>query len=276
MQEEWLFINTHKNNPYYNMAMDEALLNLVSQGALPPVIRFYGWAPKTLSIGYFQKLEKEIDLDKVNAGGYGLVRRATGGRGVLHDKELTYSVIVPESHPMMPESITAAYKVISTGLLEGFKNLGFQAEFSVPRTKEDRERLKDPRSSVCFDASSWYELVVEGKKIAGSAQTRQKGVILQHGSILQSIDVDELFDLFIFSSERLKERMKRSFYSKAVSIADLTDEEITIAMMEEAFYKGFEQGLDIKLKPFEVTAEIEQEVSLLIEKYRSEEWLKRR
>lgn len=68
MQEEWLFINTHKNNPYYNMAMDEALLNLVSQGALPPVIRFYGWAPKTLSIGYFQKLEKEIDLDKVNAG----------------------------------------------------------------------------------------------------------------------------------------------------------------------------------------------------------------
>lgn len=276
MQEEWLFINTHKNDPYYNMAMDEALLNLVSQGALPPVIRFYGWNPKTLSIGYFQKLEKEIDLEKVSAGGYGLVRRATGGRGVLHDKELTYSVIVPESHDKMPDSVTAAYKVISTGLLEGFRNLGFQAEFSVPRTKEDRARLKDPRSSVCFDASSWYELVVEGKKIAGSAQTRQKGVILQHGSILQSIDVDELFDLFIFSSDRLKERMKRSFYSKAISIEDLTDEQITIPMMENAFYKGFEKGLGIKLKPFNITAEIEQEVSVLIEKYRSEEWLKRR
>lgn len=276
MQEEWLFINTHKNDPYYNMAMDEALLNLVSQGVLPPVIRFYGWNPKTLSIGYFQKLEKEIDLDKVSAGGYGLVRRATGGRGVLHDKELTYSVIVPESHDKMPDSVTAAYKVISTGLLEGFRNLGFQAEFSVPRTKEERTRLKDPRSSVCFDASSWYELVVEEKKIAGSAQTRQKGVILQHGSILQSIDVDELFDLFIFSSERLKERMKRNFYSKAISIEDLTDEQITIPMMEKAFYEGFEKGLGIKLKPFNVTSEIEQEVSVLIEKYRSEEWLKRR
>lgn len=276
MTEEWLFINTQQHDPYYNMAMDEALLNLVSKGDLPPVIRFYGWNPKTLSIGYFQKLEKEIDLKKVKEGGYGLVRRATGGRGVLHDKELTYSVIVPESHPKMPESVTAAYKVISTGLLEGFRNLGFNAQFSVPKSKEDRARLKEPRSSVCFDASSWYELVVENKKIAGSAQKRQKGVILQHGSILQSIDVDELFDLFIFSSDRLKERMKRTFYSKAVSIADLTDETITIEMMENAFYKGFEKGLNITLKPFKVNDLIESELKIVIEKYKSEEWLNRR
>ena len=175
MTETWNFINTGSHDPYYNMAMDEALLNFVSRGEIDPVIRFYTWGPATLSIGYFQRLTKEIDIEKVKEKGYGLVRRQTGGRGVLHDKELTYSVIVPESHPKMPSTITEAYRVISQGLLEGFKNLGFDTYFAVPRSKEEREKLKQPRSSVCFDAPSWYELVVEGRKIAGSAQTRQKG-----------------------------------------------------------------------------------------------------
>lgn len=111
----------------------------------------------------------------------------------------------------MPSTITEAYRVISQGLLEGFKNLGFETYFAVPRSKEEREKLKQPRSSVCFDAPSWYELVVEGRKIAGSAQTRQKGVILQHGSILQDIDIDELFDMFIFKNDRLKAKNEGSF-----------------------------------------------------------------
>lgn len=62
---------------------------------------------------------------------------------------------------------------------------------------------------MCFDAPSWYELVVEGRKIAGSAQTRQKGVILQHGSILQDIDIDELFDMFIYKNEKIKIKNER-------------------------------------------------------------------
>ncbi|MCE4956096.1 lipoate--protein ligase family protein [Macrococcoides caseolyticum] len=275
-KEEWLFLNTKKNDPYFNMALDEALLNFVSEGKLPPVIRFYGWNPATLSIGYFQKLEKEIDLEKVSACGYGLVRRTTGGRGVLHDHELTYSVIVPENHPDMPKTVTEAYRVISQGLLEGFIDLGFDAYFAVPRTEAQRAKLKDPRSSVCFDSPSWYELVVEGKKIAGSAQTRQKGVILQHGSILQSIDVDALFDLFIYQNPRMKGKMKKSFYSKAVSIQDLTDKQITIEMMEDAFYRGFEKGLNIQLKPYELSDALLSETNRLIEKYKSDEWTFRR
>ena len=82
---------------------------------------------------------KEIDIDKVKEKGYGLVRRQTGGRGVLHDKELTYSVIVPESHPNMPSTVTEAYKIISQGLLEGFKNLGFETYFAIPVLKKKRQ-----------------------------------------------------------------------------------------------------------------------------------------
>ncbi len=276
MTETWNFINTGSKDPYYNMAMDEALLNFVSRGEIDPVIRFYTWNPATLSIGYFQRLQKEIDIDKVKEKGFGLVRRQTGGRGVLHDKELTYSVIVPESHPNMPSTVTEAYRVISQGLLEGFKNLGFDTYFAVPKTPEERQKLKQARSSVCFDAPSWYELVVEGRKIAGSAQTRQKGVILQHGSILQDIDIDELFDMFIYKNERLKLKMKEAFVEKAVAINDISDEHITISQMEEAFEKGFKKGLNIELKPLELTEAQLAEVEELTEKYRSDEWMFRK
>ncbi|WP_381413464.1 biotin/lipoate A/B protein ligase family protein [Staphylococcus epidermidis] len=276
MTEIWNFINTGSKNPYYNMAMDEALLNFVSRGEIDPVIRFYTWNPATLSIGYFQRLQKEIDIDKVKEKGYGLVRRQTGGRGVLHDKELTYSVIVPEFHPNMPSTVTEAYKIISQGLLEGFKNLGFETYFAIPRSKEERDKLKQPRSSVCFDAPSWYELVVEGRKIAGSAQTRQKGVILQHGSILQDIDIDDLFDMFIFKNERLKAKMKENFVQKAVAINDISNQHITLNEMENAFKSGFKKGLNIDFKPLELTEKQKEEVQELEEKYRSEAWMHRK
>ena len=276
MTEIWNFINTGSKNPYYNMAMDEALLNFVSRGEIDPVIRFYTWNPATLSIGYFQRLQKEIDIDKVKEKGYGLVRRQTGGRGVLHDKELTYSVIVPESHPNMPSTVTEAYKIISQGLLEGFKNLGFETYFAIPRSKEERDKLKQPRSSVCFDAPSWYELVVEGRKIAGSAQTRQKGVILQHGSILQDIDIDDLFDMFIFKNERLKTKMKENFVQKAVAINDISNQHITLNEMENAFESDFKKGLNIDFKPLELKKKKKEEVQELEEKYRSEAWMYRK
>lgn len=272
MTETWNFINTGSNDPYYNMAFDEALLNFVSRGEIDPVIRFYTWNPATLSVGYFQRLTKEIDTAKVKALGYGLIRRQTGGRGVLHDKELTYSVIVPESHPNMPSTITEAYRVISEGLLEGFKLLGFDAYFAIPRSEEEREKLKQPRSAVCFDAPSWYELVVEGRKIAGSAQVRQKGVILQHGSLLQDVDIDELFYLFIFKNDRLKDKMKQAFVDKAVAINDIAERHISIAEMESAFEAGFKKGLDIEFKPLKLTPSQLQEVDELIIKYKSDEW----
>ncbi|MFL1621020.1 biotin/lipoate A/B protein ligase family protein [Staphylococcus haemolyticus] len=273
MIETWNFINTGSHDPYYNMAMDEALLNFVSRGEIDPVVRFYTWNPATLSVGYFQRLKKEIDIDKVNEKGFGLVRRQTGGRGVLHDKELTYSVIVSEEHPNMPSTVTEAYRVISEGLLEGFKLLGFEAYFAIPRSKEEREKLKQPRSAVCFDAPSWYELVVEGRKIAGSAQTRQKGVILQHGSLLQDVNVDELFDMFIFKNDRLKDKMKKAFVDKAVAINDISDRHISIEEMEKAFEEGFKKGLNIEFKPLTLSDEQIKEVKELEEKYRSDEWL---
>lgn len=272
-KEVWRFIDSGNCSPSFNMALDEALLDWHSEGKIPPVIRFYGWEPATLSIGYFQKVEKEIDLEAVKAHGLGFVRRPTGGRGVLHEHELTYSVIVSEDHPEMPTTVTEAYRVISEGILKGFHQLGLEAYFAVPRTDEERSALKNPRSAVCFDAPSWYELVVEGRKVAGSAQTRQKGVILQHGSILLDLDEDKLFSLFKYPSERVKERMKAAFKSKAVAINEISPRKITLEEAKEAFYKGFAEGLNIELQPYQLTEEELAYVNKIAkERYESDEW----
>lgn len=273
MKKKWYFINSGPCSPSYNMALDEALLDLHSAGEIPPVVRFYEWNPATLSIGYFQKAERDIDLAAVKAQNLGFVRRPTGGRAVLHEHELTYSVIVTEDYPDMPATVTEAYRVISEGLLLGFKNLGLDAYFSIPDTDEKREDLKKPKSAVCFDAPSWYELVVEGKKVAGSAQTRQKGVILQHGAILLDLDEEKLLSVFKFSSPEVKEKMRKKLPEKAVAIHQLTDKEITIDQCVAAFKNGFEAALDIELVPYELTEDQLQYVKSIEEtKYLNDEW----
>lgn len=273
MTNKWYFISSGPCSPAYNMALDEALLHWHSKGLIPPVIRFYEWNPATLSIGYFQRAKKDIDFDQLHRLNLGFVRRPTGGRAVLHEHELTYSVIVSEEYPNMPKMVTEAYKVISEGLLLGFRNLGLDAYFSVPDTEEKRDILKKPKSAVCFDAPSWYELVVEGKKVAGSAQTRQEGVILQHGAILIDLDDEKLISLFNFPSEASKESMRKHLPQKAVAINQLANRRIDVETCTKAFHKGFEDALKIELVSYELTQEQQEFVENLAKtKYATDEW----
>lgn len=270
---KWRFIDTGALSPALNMAIDEAILTIHSQGKTPPTVRFYTWNPATLSIGYFQKAEKEVDFDKLKKLGLGFVRRPTGGRAVLHDQELTYSIIVSESYPGIPNQVTEAYRVLSSGLLEGFRNLGFYAEMVSLASDEEKEKYASMGSSACFDSPSWYELVVEGKKVAGSAQTRQRGTVLQHGSILLDWDVDMLFDLLNFNSERMKERMKLSFLEKAVAINLLGHRNVTLDEAKRAFFAGFEKGLNIEFITENLTEEEFVLANQLVnDRYGTEEW----
>lgn len=273
----WYFINSGACRPSYNMALDEALLDWHSEGLLPPIVRFYGWTPATLSIGYFQNVKKEINMEEVKKHNLGFVRRPTGGRGVLHEHELTYSIIVSEEYPNMPATVTEAYRVLSEGLLIGFQKLGLDAYFSVPDTAEKKSDLKNPKSAVCFDAPSWYELVVEGKKVAGSAQTRQKGVILQHGAILLDLDEDKLVSLFNYPSEEVKARVRRGLPEKAVAINRIRKTPATIEECIEAFKSGFAEGLDVNLEPYSLTNEQTEYVKELeTRRYAHDDWTYRK
>lgn len=273
----WYFINSGSCSPSFNMALDEALMDWHSEGLLPPIIRFYGWNPPTLSIGYFQNVEKEINMEEVRKHNLGFVRRPTGGRGVLHEHELTYSIIVSEDYPNMPATVTEAYRVLSEGLLIGFQKLGLDAYFSVPDTDEKKSDLKNPKSAVCFDAPSWYELVVEGKKVAGSAQTRQKGVILQHGAILLDLDENKLVSLFNYPSEEVKNRVLRNLPEKAVAINRLRKTPASVEECIVAFKEGFAKGLDVELQPFSLTEEqINYVKRLEASRYANDEWTYRK
>lgn len=264
-----------------NMAIDEAILIAHSEGRVPPTVRFYGWDPATLSIGYFQKAEDEVDLDALAAQRLGFVRRPTGGRAVLHDQELTYSMIVSEDYPGMPRTVNEAYRVLSEGLLIGFRLLGLDAHLVDLAATEEKTAYAAASSAACFDSPSWYELVVEGRKAAGSAQTRQKGVVLQHGSILLDLDADLLFSVLRFPNDRVRERLRRAFDGKAAAINALRADQglpsCTLQDIESAFFRGIQAGLGIELVESALTAEEEHLAhELEKEKYGNDLWSFRR
>ncbi|RKQ16850.1 lipoate--protein ligase family protein [Oceanobacillus bengalensis] len=268
MSEEWYFLDSGHQDAAVNMALDELLLSWHSEDKIQPTLRFYGWKDPTLSAGQFQKVHKSIDFDAIHKYNCQFVRRLTGGSAVLHDDELTYSIVVSEDHPAIPTSIREAYHVLSKGLYEGFKHLGIQVDFAYP----DRSAAKE-RTAVCFEKAAFYEMVVDGKKLSGNAQTRKKGVLLQHGSIPMSMNIDMLYDLFRFPSEKVKIRKRDAFQEKAITINQLTNKVHTYNLMKEAFYKGFQTALNISLLPFELSTEQWDEVyELAAKKYRSDEW----
>lgn len=263
------------------MAVDEAIMRAVGAGEAPPTLRFFRWNPPTLSIGYFQKAEDEVLLDEVRRRGIGFVRRPTGGRAVLHDAEVTYSIIVPESYPGLPSSVTESYRVLSEGLLHGFRALGIEAEMVSLGTEAEKAKYAAAGSAACFDSPSWYELVAGGRKVAGSAQLRRDGAVLQHGSILLDLDVEALFSLLRFRSERLRERLAASFEDKAAAINELRAARglppVAAPEAEAAFAAGWAEALGAAMAPGELSpAESAEAKRLAAEKYGADAWNLRR
>lgn len=270
-QAQWRFIDCGERCAAENMALDEAMLIEHSKQHTPPTIRFYGWQPAALSIGYFQKAEQEVDLEGLQRHGVSLVRRITGGRAVLHEHELTYSMVLGENHPMIPSSVTEAYRLISEGLVLGYRHLGIDAQMSIPQ-QETAQDVRQ-RSAVCFDASSAYELVVQGRKAAGSAQTRQKGVLLQHGSILLDVDEDKMFDVLRFANTQVRERIQKRFHETAVTIQMLTSEKVSMLQVKQAFRNGLQEALGIQLVDGSFTTQEQQLAQRIkIEKYADDAW----
>jgi|Deesub1362A_J573_1020465.scaffolds.fasta_scaffold03061_2 lipoate-protein ligase A len=259
-------LDTGFNDPFYNMALDEAILEEVAAGYSLPTLRLYGWNPPSVSIGYFQKVFEEIDVEYCRDNGIGLVRRPTGGRAVLHDNELTYSYIVPEASDHSGKGVIETYKRISTGILMGLKLLGVNAQWI-------EKPAKHVKSSICFNSSSWYEITCEGKKIVGSAQMRKKGVVLQHGSIIIDLDVDRMFNCFRFKTTEAKVKSKKIFLKKATSLNRLLKQRANFEVVKQGIVKGFEKGLNIQFKAGKVSdRESRLAQQLKREKYSKKEW----
>lgn len=161
----------------WNMAVDETLL----EGEASPTdwtLRFYGWRRPTVSLGYLQRWGDGFDVEAGRTTGVALVRRPTGGRAVLHADELTYSVAGPTESGPLSGGVLAAYRVIAGALCRGLQRLGVAAELARAPARAD-----GPTGGACFASRSRYELLVDGRKLVGSAQRRRNGRLVQHGSM---------------------------------------------------------------------------------------------
>ncbi|MEA2066076.1 MAG: biotin/lipoate A/B protein ligase family protein [Thermotogota bacterium] len=271
---EWRLLDTGSNNAFYNMAVDEAVMNAHRIGLVPPTVRFYQWSSPALSLGYFQQAEKEVDAEYCKENNIDIVRRLTGGRAILHDDELTYSIVIGEKTDFLPNNILESYKIISEGIINGLNSLGLAAELKLAKRKK---KAPSGFSAACFDAPSLNEVVVAEKKLVGSAQTRQKGVILQHGSIPITINADQLYRTLKMPGQRVRERMKKRFLKKATAVNQESDKKIEITDLKKAIKKGWEKRFGIKLITGELIDEEEEWVEKLSkEKYNCYNWIYKR
>lgn len=274
MRETWRLIRSGHLSGAQNMAVDEAVMLHVAAGG-PPTLRLYGWEPAAVSVGYFQDVEKEVDEAACRSLGIDVVRRLTGGRAVLHDVEVTYSLVLPETHSLLPPGIVESYRAISNGLMIGLESLGLDARMTIPRRRPRAQA--DPASPACFDAPSWYEVTVQGKKVIGSAQVRRYEALLQHGSIPLELDAEKLFTVLQFPDEAARERAKAIFVRKATSIRTALRKPISFLEVCDSLLAGFTEALPVRFEEGELTAwEVREAERLAATRYATSQWTRYR
>ena len=172
-----------------NMQIDSDLLNFAIKNELKePIFRLYGWKPACVSLGRNQK-DDFLDYELLKSKNIDVVRRLTGGRALLHDNEITYSFICPESFLQNGSHIVSSYKEISQILIDKFKKLGIDLDFGTSKPIKTG-------FDYCMLISTGADLCYKEKKLIGSAQCRSHGYILQHGSILYDYDKNLLEEIF--------------------------------------------------------------------------------
>lgn len=239
----WRLLIDDADDGAWNMAVDGALLRSRASGGVP-TLRLYRWCRPTASLGRFQPLE-DVDLEVCRHRGVDVVRRATGGRGVLHDDELTYSVTAAEADGV-PRGVAASYRHLGQALLAAYVGLGVPAELTAGHAGRKG-------SAACYLAATQADLSLAGAKLSGSAQVWAEGAVLQHGSFVVSRDVEREASVF-----RLTRDAAEALCHDAVTIEGATGERPAIDALREAVVSGFESALGIELEPGTLSAEEEE------------------
>jgi lipoate-protein ligase A len=241
----WRLLDSGAGSPAFNMALDEAILELFTE-ASSPVLRLYQWEPAAISLGRFQPLAEVASVpDAVPR-----VRRITGG-GALHHRqdELTYSIVAPyrafEGRRASPK---VAYRIVHDAIASGLASLGLTLAPGVPG-----EVCADgPCAPLCYDRATDFDLTAGTRKLVGSAQRRRGPAFLQHGSIPVSRDP----------------------YSRgAVSLEELLGRAPSREELALALTRGFERSLGIALVAGDATApELAAAERLARERYATPAW----
>jgi len=243
---KWRVMKLEVHDAYLNMSIDQAIMESVEAGKSAPTIRFYKWMPSAVSIGRFQSMQEEVDIEKCKELGVSYIRRATGGGAVYHSNsgEITYSVIAPVS--IISKDIRESYRIICGWVIDGLSKLGINADFAPIN-----------------------DIVVDGKKISGNAQTRSKEIILQHGTILYNLDIKTMFAVLRVSEEKISDKLIKSAEDRVTCVKNYAD--ISLEGLYERLLEGFTAG-----KEFEINSCTEGEMkranALAKSVYSSDSW----
>lgn len=262
----WRLIRSGPQPGKMNMALDAAVLEAVEGGTTLPTLRLYGWAPPCLSLGYSQPFS-DVDLERLEANGWDLVRRPTGGRAILHTDELTYSVIGPKTDPRLSGGLMDSYRRISRALFQALQNLGLPVEVHAGKNPLAHHQ------PVCFENPSDFEITVNGKKIIGSAQARKKRGILQHGSLPLTGDLTRITKALVYPSEEERSKAGEILLEKADTVQGVLKQEISWDTAARAFQDAFSETLQLVLveEPF-TPEEIERAASLAENQFGASDW----
>ncbi len=250
--EEFRFIDLETHNAYTNMAIDESIMLAMREGKVQPTLRLYRWNPSAVSIGTFQSMTDEVDIEFCKANGIDYIRRITGGGAVFHDYEgeITYSIIMPRKHRLAPNDILESYRLLCGGIVRALNHLGIDGEFKP---------INDVNAG--------------GKKVSGNAMTRRHGCMLQHGTILLGLNVTLMFNILKVPLEKISDKMISDVKDRVISIRDLLERDVKMEELKDALTIGFSEALDIKLVPG-LLSEDERDAAkrLAKEKYVTDGW----
>jgi lipoate-protein ligase A len=257
----WRLLVTEAVDGATNMAIDEALLAGRQAGTSPPTVRFYGWSPPTVSLGYGQPLDRHVSVEACRALGVGLVRRLTGGSAIYHDgpeRELTYSVIASE-RDIGTRDLLATYRWIGRALLRAVVSLGAKADMVAAPDADG------PTPAFCFARTGRYEIEIDGRKLVGSAQRRQGGCFLQHGSVLLGADEPRLRALFPTTEDPL---------ATMATLEGALGRRVTFDECAEAIATAFEAEHGLTIRAGGLTGAETRDVERLVAgRYGAEQWL---
>ena len=241
----WRLLNTGALPGALNMAIDQALLKFHVLGLSPPTLRFYQWQPPAVSIGYFQEPEA-LNPSLCKSLGIDLIRRPTGGRAVLHQNELTYS-LVAGTREGIPCSLSTAYHLICEGLLAGFRLIGIEAAVG-------REKLTGPPPEICFLRSSIGDIICQGKKFVGNAQMWSGSSLLQHGSIILEPQNEAWANLMVLNPDS-EAGFHADLESRTTSLLELLGSKIETHRIIAAIKKGMALILGVTFETGQLSPE---------------------
>lgn len=255
---QWRLIRHQASDGAYNMAVDEAILQQVSAGDAPPTLRLYAWQPLCLSLGYGQRL-RDVDQQALQRRGWGLVRRPTGGKAILHGDELTYSIALPRDHELAAGDVVASYRRISRALMHALQQLGL--------TPQSEQQAKGNRGlgPVCFEVPSHYEITAAGKKLMGSAQVRRRMGLLQHGTLPLYGDITRICDALAYNDETERQTARAQVAERATTLASVLTAVPTWTTVADAIVTGFRETFDITFVTDDLTVAEAQRADELIE-----------